>query len=360
MVTNYFHNNIQRKKSTIYTRGGRWIFIAFILLICLLSVYGDFIKYTDQSYPKINVLKAAFIVAIPLITCCITFCLYLVPKVFKNANYRKFWIQFILFTTVCIFTEVVLQYLVYHQNWAMQEEHNFIFYFKRAMYNNIGTILGITSVLFFIEMIEEISLKREIVSNAYVRNDSLRKMQGTKMDLPFMTQSLRAIKQSIHNNQDASEMTLLFADVLRYKLYGYEHMYIRLEEEIDIIQQMISFNNYVIKEDHLKTTIDIDGEVGNWYIQKQSLLNLIHPFISNTSQPLKNLLIYILIDAPQVYVAIEFNKSDIIETKIMMEKAQANTRTLVDTSTFEINNSDDNTTTINACLTLKNLLNASS
>lgn len=356
MVNNYFESNIKKRKHTIYTRNGRWIILLIILLICILNIFNEYNRWSAE-YPSGKVIQATLLSAIPSILACLIFSIYQVPKLFKNYKYKKFWISLFTLTSILCLMEVGIIYLIYHWKLAALEQYSFFTFLQKAAYNNFGSILGTASYLFFIELLEEINLKKEMVSNAYVEHDSIRKLRGTKVDLPFMTQSLRAIRQGMDQHHHSSEMTLLFADVLRYKLYGYENIYTELDDELKIIRQITTFYNYVISKDEYKAQLEIEGDSTHWQIQKQSLLNLIHPFLSNTTEPLKNLLIYILVDTGNVYVAIEFKNKQTIENTIAIEKAQYNTALLSDTSTFEINNTEDNNTTINVCLTLKKPLN---
>lgn len=365
MVKDHLERQFRRKNLFIYLKKGRWVVLFLMLFSSIALIQFMFLGYGYARKENVNLFVMLSISFFSIINI-LGLVLFLVPVYFKNNQFRKFWIRFgILFMSCSIGDLVVIRSL---QNLGMLEvlEINILLELSLCIFNQFNILLGVTGILYFFELFEEISLTRETRSNMRVIRESMRRMQGTKTDLPYLLQSLRGVRAKLQDQEAgkntevaAGDAILLFADILRYKLYGYEHQLVTLSEELQTVRDIIRFYNSVVSERAYYCEYEWMGDDSMWCIEKQQVVKLVYPFLSNSESPLfRDLLIYMEIKDGMLDLTVQCETSSEVYANQAIAKIREEVSDQTDNIIFDFQ-SENQQITLNLCLTLQKRSTAS-
>lgn len=312
MIKNVFNSQVRRENFFIYLKKGRFI----LLILILISI--AFISKSNYQYAGYIPVRPYQPLTIFLITIfdyviSIGLSLFLIPFYFKVNEFRKFWYRFIILFIFCVLGEFVILKLLQQNHIIESIDQGLWVEFFFCLSNQLNVILLISGILYFFELFEEIDLSKATQSNIKAIKESVRKLQGTQTDLPYLLQSLRGIHKKLSSSNteqkkfiQADESILLFSEILRYKLYGYEEENVPLEEEIKIVKDLVRFYNSVISDKKYYCDIEIFGNIKAWSIEKQQLVKIIYPFLSNSEDPhFFNLLFFMEINNNNIELTIQ-------------------------------------------------------
>lgn len=302
-------NTIANSQMRIYTKKGRWL---GLLALCAAVPLLQYLMYIAMRYwlPESGTYAALAAISLPGIAHILLITLFLVPYYFKQNLYRKFWVRMLLVFVTCSTAEfVVLRWLVSYE--LLQDSAGMgIWEISICAFNQLNVVILATGLLYFYEFFEEIYLARSTRGHIEVIRDSIRRMQGTRTDLPYLLQSLRGIRNQLNQKEHAEaagDSILLFADILRYKLYGYEQELVTVSEEFSVLSDLVRFYNVVLIDSRFEADVQLTGEAEQVKIEKQLLLRLIYPFISESENPqFMDLLFFIEMSEEEVNLTIQY------------------------------------------------------
>ncbi len=352
------YHSFQKENFLIYLKNGRFIFLLFILLSATIhnTIIYKAAGYFNASHISLNTY---WVVSIFTYINIIGLSLYLVPFYFKNNNFTGFWIRLILLYIFCSLGEFFgLKWL--QQNGILSLTGNsFFIEISNAFFNELNAVLSTTGVLFFLELFEEIALSKATKAHIGFLEATEKKLNRSEADLPYLQNSLKAIlnqakqEKSANTTVSTSDRMLWFSDILRYKLYGENETLVALEDELNITKNLVYFYNSVIQFSTSTCDLEIDGKVMDWKIEKQSLIKIIYPFLSDIEkEAFTNFLIYIEIVQENLEITIQAEcKNAVYLNKLIDNCLEATNQT---TAVFSINNnSQPNQCNLNLCLKLQ-------
>ncbi len=161
--------------------------------------------------------------------------------------------------------------------------------------NFLSNFTGITSMLYIMELMEEIRTSKEITQNRSQLATTELNLLKTHMSPDFMIRSLDGI---IHLSEDKStvapEAVIHFSDVLRYRLYRSLNKLVPLSEELQQLGNLFRFQNAVPGQEQT-CTLETEGDTATKYIVPLVLINIAEPLLEAFSrQPGWSLLFYLL------------------------------------------------------------------
>lgn len=294
----------------IYTKKGRWV---GLIILCILELFFQYQLYRVMGFwkPGISTGLPLFALSIFGILHILTLTLFLVPYYFKNSRFKKFWNRMPLLFVTCVTGEFVVLNGLMNFELLHNPEIPVGVLWAICAFSQANALISATGLLYFFEFFEEVDIAKSTRGHLQFMKESIRRMQGTRTDLPYLLQSLRGIRNQFNPGRDdnaASDSILLFADILRYKLYGYDQEKVKLSEELNVVRDSIQFYNTVISHDEFRAEIQVLGDVLQHHIEKQLLLRLIYPFLAESEQPkFKDLLFYFEVQPDRIWVTVQYH-----------------------------------------------------
>lgn len=311
MVNAYFDKKIKKQNLMIYLKKGRWIVLLITFIFSLFLVESRLVNDYEIDEMFANI-KVSILLCIPYILFYSYFSFVLIPLYFKVGLFRKFWTYLVSSLLLNAIIELLFQHYFISKGWLPEFEVFTLLHIVYTISSQVGTVLGLTGILYFLEIFEQVYLAKESVKHLKVWKESERKLQGTKTDFPYMLQALRGIKAKliggleINKQTQASDSMLLFADILRYKLYGYDQLIVPIEEELQIVHNLIKFYNSVLDKESNVCEWELVGDSQELFIEKQLLVNIVYPFIKDSESPnFQNLICFIEIAQNQLNLTIQ-------------------------------------------------------
>lgn len=309
-IQSYIDHKIHKRNLGIYFRGGRWLFHIVTLLMTLFYYHIIYISKCNITGHRWFSWQQTLLLTAPFIIFFYTFCLVLIPLCFKQNKLKKFWSYFLI--AMLIFP--LIEYGAYQ--WVKSNflsQLNITIYsisIGKAYLNFITGFIGCCSILYFMELLEEISSNKESWQNQEeIAATELRRIK-TQMHPEFMVRSLGGIAALAQNKNDhAPEAVVDFSDVLRYRLYRSKEKLIALEQELSQLQKLIQLHNYLPQQNGT-AELEINGTPEQYWIVPLSLLNIAEAMLA-TFKPEQdwNMFLFLLIDDNEIQVALELNSS---------------------------------------------------
>lgn len=312
MVKNYVEHTIRLKRKYIYLEKGRWVYILLFLFIFTLGNSTRYEHFEGDTNKELIENLSLFFTLIGFLS----LLFYAIPVFLKKQRYSAFIIYTIALILCATIVETIVYYYICGSNLSLYEITLESFFYNFNIFTNT------TSFAFFIETLDEISLIKESKKDFQILKDSERKLAGTHVNLEFMLKNLSAIKENMQKNDSNtsfSDQLLQLSDVLRYKLYGYDNEYVPIEDEIDILDKIITQKNLHLE---LEQVPDINWEYdikeSDLKIQKCALVNIFALlFYTKFNNESGNKTVYLLVENAMVNLFIEMEKLDENEISIL-------------------------------------------
>jgi two-component system LytT family sensor kinase len=310
MIHQYIERKLQQKNRGVYFKKGKWI----LHLVSLLVIWIAFTVKLSGNKLSGNLsvpLSAGLLNMVPFVIFFYFYCLYLIPSCFKRNQYKKFWL--ILISLLLVFPlidycvkEMLLQAFpsIKGQD-AKQGTAMSLFSSYKGF---IGNFTGFTSMLYIMELLEEVRTSKEIHLNSNQLILTERNMVKTRMNPQFMIRSLDGITRLAEtSSEEAPASVVTFSDVLRYRLYHSARKTILLEEELQYLDNLLRFQN-TINGTEAACALDIEGDTTNKYLPPLSLINIAEPLLNTYDDTDEwSLLYYLLIEEDALQIAIELS-----------------------------------------------------
>lgn len=388
MLNNYINHSLDKKNRGIYFKRGKWLLhiISFVAMyIANLAKFGGTIDdlkeganttivFDDKkgassievsSTANIvdnNTYLASFITLLPFIVFFYIYCLYLIPSCFKRDKKRQFW-QFVAVSLIVFpLIQVGLHYAFVDSlpQLGRHMDEGFLKFTWRTFTGFIGIFFGFTSLLFFMELLEEVRTSKEIKRHeSEITQTELNRIK-MQMNPSFMAVALDQISALAAAQDDTTPETIVgFADVLRYRLYRSKVDKVFLEEELQQLSNLFKFQNNIHKRDCC--ILEVEGTTDNKGIVPLALINIAEPLINYATNINHewNLLMYLLCEEDEMQIAVEFSEVGALENDLLLGIKSA-LDLMFDTDViFAIENETDNYS-IRTCLPLYRNSNASS
>jgi hypothetical protein len=387
MLNNYINHSLDKKNRGIYFKRGKWLLhiISFgAMYIANLAKFGgkiDDLKgganttivFDDKkgassievsSTANIvdnNTYLASFITLLPFIVFFYIYCLYLIPSCFKRDKKRQFWQLMAISLIVFPLIQVGLHYAFVDSlpQLGRHMDEGFLKFTWRTFTGFIGIFFGFTSLLFFMELLEEVRTSKEIKRHeSEITQTELNRIK-MQMNPSFMAVALDQISALAAAQDDTTPETIVgFADVLRYRLYRSKVDKVFLEEELQQLSNLFKFQNNIHKRDCC--ILEVEGATDNKGIVPLALINIAEPLINYATNINHewNLLMYLLCEEDEMQIAVEFSEVGALENDLLLGIKSA-LDLMFDTDViFAIENETDNYS-IRTCLPLYRNSNAS-
>jgi two-component system LytT family sensor kinase len=308
-LNNYIDRQIIDKNRGIYFKKGRWGLHAIMLLLFWLAMIVEAVdEFKGLTFYKFCI---ASLPIIPFILFFYYYCLYLVPYCFKQGQYKKFWLELLLLLLVLPPIVFLIQLNLQHslpEVEAKLSSNSHLMILGKAYYTFLTSFAGFTSMLYLMELLEEVSTVKETAQHKQEHYTAALNKIKTQINPTFMAESLDGI---IHlaetKEQNAAEAVIHFADVLRYRLYKSKSRLVETAQEIAQLHNLFllqqSFPNQCGN-----CSLEIEGEIQEGQIVPLTLINLVEPLLNfGKHEKDWSLLMYLLPEETGIQVAIELN-----------------------------------------------------
>lgn len=273
----YIQQELDKKNKNIYFKKYRWI---------LHVIYWAFVFYRGQtSLPEfdwsLNYFLFAFLITnIGVALFYYFYCLYLVPNYFKRNQFVKFW----LYLIVSLFVISIVDFLwnaygsqFYPKGFNDMYNFNFKDYFQLITQGYLINFLLFSALLYLIEVSEGIHTWKQIKNTQTDLSQTEKLLSNTQLSPNFIMESLDNIIKLIENNNDnAGDSTLLFSEILRYKLYKSDAKKVPIQEEITQLENIFSLHK-IKHQTYLLLETQLDASITQ--ISPLLIINIIEPFL---------------------------------------------------------------------------------
>jgi two-component system, LytTR family, sensor kinase len=257
------------KKGSIF-KDDIWIHVAIILMLVIPSAFsGIYIANRNFPYYLINlVLRNGFMIYAAYLNA-----YYLIPKLLKRGQKKKFWIiltaiviGFIAYCMVLDFIEV--QYLdigrnVFHNFWLQTQ----FYFFNISRYVVIG---------FLLQTLKERGEQKRIIDQISIEKlkaeiDHLK----SQINPHFLFNTLNNIYGlTLEKSEKAPEIVLKLSKMMDYMLYESNEMYVYLKKDIENIKDYVDIER-IRNGNKAEITLEVTGELENQKIVPLLILPLI-------------------------------------------------------------------------------------
>lgn len=306
-IDQYISLQLLKKNRGTYFRRGKWIFHVLFVLLFFVIAFSDHLG-TMSHWTTAGIIASTCVTLLFFIFFYI-YCLYLVPVYFKQNRYRKFWELLILLLAVC----PLISYGV--TQWARPylpelnhklAGHSQGYAIGSAYLRFITTFIGFTSLLYFMELLESISIRKQTAKDQSQIAATELQLIKTRMNPDFMIRSLEGIiNLAEHRDEKTPASVVDFSDVLRYRLYRSQQKILPLTEELIQLNNLFRLHN-VLPEQEASCTLEAEGDSGGKFIIPLSLINIAESLLTTyTPNTHWSMLMYLLIEEKEIQVAIE-------------------------------------------------------
>jgi two-component system LytT family sensor kinase len=355
MINNYIARQIRRKNRGVYFKKGKWLFhVFFLMLIGFITV----VKPYGENIKALNLGKslASLCTLLPFIAFFYFYCLYLIPVCFKGNQRKKFWLLLLLCLLVFPMVDVMIQagFMNYLPSLSGQKSKSWFLIIFETYKNFLSNFTGFTSMLYIMELMEEIRTSKEISLNRSQLATAEINMLKTHMNPDFMIRSLDGI---IHLSEDKStetpEAVIYFSDVLRYRLYRSMNKLVPLSEELQQLGNLFRFQNAIPGQEQT-CSLETEGDTATKYIIPLVLINIAEPLLEAFSrQPGWSVLFYLLVEEEEMQVAIEMTYDSDMVPDTVLETIQYDLKRLMGTDVIFTAEKAQNAYSIRTCIPLR-------
>lgn len=319
MINQYIEQQLNRKNRGVYFKKGKWLFhLVFTLFTCIVFAFS---LNGDSDMESVKTLLAAIITLLPFLCFFYFYCLYLIPVCFKRNKRQKFWILLLILLATVPLVELGIQYFflknyphlvkgIPRESWALV---------LKTYKSFVSNFTGFTSMLFVMELLEEVRTSKEIYLNQKQLAATELNLVKTQINPDFMVRSLDSIIALSRDKQpETPEAVIHFSDVLRYRLYRSNKKWVPLNDELQQLTNLFRFQN-VIPAQHDLVTLETEGTAAEKFIAPLSLINIAEPLLTTfVPEQEWSLLFYILIEEKELQIAIELTslRDDLIQSKL--------------------------------------------
>jgi len=308
-----------------------------------------------------STLGLAFLLLIPFLCFFYFYCLYLIPVCFKGNKRKQFW----LILSILLLTLPLLDALV---QIAVQKAYpdltpdiaaakgNLLFHVYKSFITNF---IGYTSMLYVMELLEEIRTSKEIAFNEHQLAATELHLVKTQINPDFMIRSLDGIIQlSQAKRAEAPEAVIHFSDVLRYRLYRSNKRWVPLQEELQQLERLFQFQNTVPGQESL-ATLEVEGTNDAGIIAPLTLINIAEPLMTTYLAGSDwSLLFYLLIEEHELQIAVELTAENDALVQTKFEAIKQDMLRLSGTALNFTQEKEQNNYSVRICLPLQTTLTA--
>jgi len=307
MLEKYIDRKLARKNMGVYFKKGKWVLHVFFLVL-MLALNAKKLQPEEVDLSE-HELLLSLVLLVPFVVFFYIYCLYLIPVFFKRNRQKRFWAILLIMMAVFPALEALLSIFLSRYNETLREAVSsgkwlFLLRSYRDFWFNF---IGFTSLLYFMELLEGIRTLKEISLNRSQLAFTELHMIKTKMNPEFMIRSLDGIIDLANKEEDTTpDAVIRFSDVLRYRLYRSKAGLVPLSEELQQLDSLLRFQNEISRSPGC--TLEIEGDAGDRSIPPLALVNIAEPLINtwaDASDP--NLLMYLLIEETELQIAVEFS-----------------------------------------------------
>lgn len=355
MINNYIERQIRRKNRGVYFKKGKWVFhVLFLILIAAVTV----VKPYAQNIRAFNFGKslATLCTLLPFVVFFYFYCLYLIPVCFKGNQRKKFWLLLIVCLAVFPLIDLAIEvcFKDYLPGLAAQKAKPFSRLIFETYKNFLSNFTGFTSMLYIMELMEEIRTSKEINQNENQLAVTELNLLKTHMSPDFMIRSLDGI---IHLSEDKSRATpeavIHFSDVLRYRLYRSANKLVPLYEELQQLGNLFRFQNAVPGQEQA-CSLETEGQPEDKFMIPLALINIAEPLLATFSREAGwSLLCYVLIEAEELQVAIEMTFEEGPDAAPVLETIHHDLKRLLATDVIFTAEKAQNAYSIRTCIPLR-------
>jgi two-component system LytT family sensor kinase len=352
-MSTFVQREIDKRNRWIYFSGYRWTAHAGYWLWVLL--FGTVFRVHTPITPSI--LFNHFLLAnLPIAIFFYLYCLFLIPYFFKRNKNLLFWISVI--TSLIVISSADLLFFQRFVHLTGEQNYNPALGFWKnysdtfPMY--LANFLLFSILLFFMEKNEEndmlLEMEKEKKEIELVKLDLLK----TNISPDFIMRSLAQLKKAaIVQEPYTPESIITFSELLRYRLYRGRQLQTPLLEEVQALDNFISFIKFDHRHNNLLVELQVVGAAENKFISALALINLLELFCKTIPKEPATLKLNLDITAEQLYLTITYNKKATDQLLADIEKYGTDYRQLYGSSIqFNFENCVDETCKIDMVLPL--------
>lgn len=309
MLQDYINRRLLAKNRSIYFKRGKWVFHALCVIVFWFVTYQR-LERAGQHPQGIKAAIGLLLNTIPFFSFFYFYCLYLIPVCFKQRRYRQFWIILTALLLLLPWLEEGLQALLKpyglsvtepskHSGWA------YVIYLYREF---IAAFLGFTTILFLMELVEGIRTQQETgVNEAELLRTEVQLLK-TRMNPEFINRSLDdIIALSAAGSAAAPDAVVQFSDVLRYRLYRSSRGLVRLDEELQQLENLFRLQHTMPAG---TASLEVEGTNDRALLTPMLLLNIAEHLLTTYSRNDDwSLVFYVLVEEAALQIAIELESS---------------------------------------------------
>lgn len=331
-----------------------------MLMYFLLLWAAGWMKLREYNDPMCvlspSSIMMAFWLILPFGIFIYIYTIYLIPYYFKRNLYREFWFRLVAFLAGMPLVYFVITYVlsfVYPGIHFTSPKATPIWTVLGAYGNFLANFIGVTSLLFVMELLEQIRTSKEIIGHEHQLAATELHLLKTQVDPGFMLRSLDGIIHlSEQKAKEAPDAIVQFADLLRYRLYSSTQKMVSLQEEIRQLEHLFLFHRYLLKGSS-PMDLEIEGRALAKFILPLSLIQLAEPLLGIFNDEVQGSLhLYILIEEEALQVAIELQVGPDIGQEQKIDAVREDLGQLLGTSLNFTTEKHNNNYSISTCIPL--------
>lgn len=277
-MSTFVQQEINERNRWVYFSKKRWI--AHVAYWAWVLIVGTIWRLKGPITPSV-VLNHFILANLHIAFFFYLYCLYLIPYFFKRNKNLHFWVLVLLSFLLISASDVYFnQYFVHlTEDPNMDPSTSFWTYYPNRLIGYFINFLLFSMTLFFMEKNEEndlvLEMEKEKKEIEMVKLDLLK----TNISPDFMMRSLNQLKRAaLVPEPYTPESIIKFSELLRYRLYRGKNLESPLNEELQALNDFISFIGYDQDSNNLFVRLHVNGFAEDKSIAALALINLVEPF----------------------------------------------------------------------------------
>lgn len=299
---------INKRNRWVYFSKYRWL--AHVAYWAWVLIMGTYMTVKVPVTPSI-VLNHFVLSNLHIAIFFYLYCLVLIPYFFKRNKNLVFWLLALLSFFLIPVSDVFFNKNFVHLTGEDKASapQGFMGHYLEALFGYLINFLLFSMLLFFMEKNEENDLQLEMEQEKKEIEQVKLDLLKTNISPDFMMRSLNQLKRSaLIPEPYTPESIIKFSELLRYRLYRGKQLQTPLTEELQALQDLISFIGYDKASNQLTVEMQVQGAAELKYIAALALVNVMEPFCKLIPEHSASLKLNLLINEDNLQLEILYDQ----------------------------------------------------
>ncbi len=277
-MSTFVQQEINKRNRWVYFSKYRWL--AHVAYWTWVLIVGTFMAVNVPVTPSI--LLNHFILAnLHIAVFFYLYCLILIPYFFKRNKNLIFWLLVLASFLLIPVSDVYFSRSFVHYTGIDMTDRpkGFLGNYMLVVMGYLINFLIFSMLLFFMEKNEENNLLMEVEQEKKEIEQVKLDLLKTNISPDFMMRSLNQLKRSaLVPEPYTPESIIKFSELLRYRLYRGKQLQTPLAEELQALEDFISFIAFDQSSNRLRVELQVTGNTETKFIAALALVNVMEPF----------------------------------------------------------------------------------